>query len=398
MRILVNDHAGHPFPVQLGRSLASRSHQVLHTYTAGLQTPRGALQSQESDPATFTISPIALTKSFNRYGLVRRFMQERELGRILTARMNAFGPDVVISANMPLGAQAILVNDCRSNRTGFVFWLQDLLGVGIRNNLKKKIPFLGSLIGKYYMGLEGRLLKESQAVVVITGDFVPICQEAGVLENNVHVIHNWAPLDEVPTMSKNNAWSREHGLEQTFNFVYSGTLGMKHNPGILIELARAFKQQTQVQVVVVSEGLGAEFLCEQKRKLGLNNLVLFPFQPFNQIPQVQSTADVLIAILEPDAGVFSVPSKVLTYLCAKRPLLLAVPLENLAARIVHENNAGIVVAPDDIDGFVKAAERLLHDQTLRDEMAENGRNYTETHFKIEKITDNFEQIITNIHP
>jgi len=61
MRILINDHAGHPFQVQLSRSLASRGHQVLHTFTAGLQTPRGALQRREDDPDTFAIEPIALS-------------------------------------------------------------------------------------------------------------------------------------------------------------------------------------------------------------------------------------------------------------------------------------------------------------------------------------------------
>lgn len=66
--------------------------------------------------------------------------------------------------------------------------------------------------------------------------------------------------------------------------------------------------------------------------------MLFPFQPFEQIPQVQAAANVLIAILELDAGVFAVPSKVFTYLCAKRPLILADPLENLAARIVRDND------------------------------------------------------------
>jgi len=366
---------------------------VLHTYTAGLQTPRGALKSRQSDPFTFTILPIALSRPFNRYGLLQRFVQERELGRILKAKMNAFGPDVVISANTPLGAQAMLVNGCRSNGTGLVFWLQDLLGIGIRNNLKKKMPFLGSLIGKYYMGLEGRLLKNSRAVVVITEDFASICQEAGVLENNVHVIHNWAPLEEVPAMDKNNAWAREHGLEQTFNFVYLGTLGMKHNPGILLELARAVKQKPHVRMVVISEGLGVDFLAEQKRKLDLDNLMLFPFQTFEQVPQVQAAADVLVAILEPDAGVFAVPSKVLTYLCAERPLLLAVPFENLAARIVKESGSGICVAPDDYKGFIKSSETLVRDDNLRKRLGNNARKYAENTFNIEKITDRFEDIM-----
>ena len=116
----------------------------------------------------------------------------------------------------------------------------------------------------------------------------------------------------------------------------------------------------------------------------------------DQVPQVQGAADVLIAILEPDAGVFAVPSKVLTYLCARRPLLLAVPLENLAARIVAENMAGVVGDPGDSQAFVQGARQLWQDQELRERMAENGRKYAEERFDIEKITDRFEEIIHGV--
>ena len=41
MRILVNDYAGHPFQLQLSRSLARDGHTVLHTYFGAYQTPKG---------------------------------------------------------------------------------------------------------------------------------------------------------------------------------------------------------------------------------------------------------------------------------------------------------------------------------------------------------------------
>jgi glycosyltransferase involved in cell wall biosynthesis len=84
---------------------------------------------------------------------------------------------------------------------------------------------------------------------------------------------------------------------------------------------------------------------------------------------------------------------VLTYLCAGRPLLLAVPPENLAAKIVSKNRAGLVVPPTDTVAFVKAADCLLHDEALRAELGANARRYAETHFNIETITDSFESTL-----
>ena len=121
--------------------------------------------------------------------------------------------------------------------------------------------------------------------------------------------------------------------------------------------------------------------------------MVMPFQDFKHLSQMQAAADVLIAILEPDAGEFAVPSKILSYLCSERPLLLAVPAENLAARTVRECNAGIVVEPDDGTAFIKAARELYCNHKLRQELGKNARQYPENTFNINLITDCFEDII-----
>lgn len=55
MKIIVSDYSGHPFQVQLSRELARRGHQVKHLHFAEFQTPKGNLQRQAADPATFDI-------------------------------------------------------------------------------------------------------------------------------------------------------------------------------------------------------------------------------------------------------------------------------------------------------------------------------------------------------
>ena len=393
MRILVNDHAGHPFQVQLSRALAARGHEVMHTYTANLQTPRGALAPTETDPTGFQVQPIHLTRPFERYGMLRRHLQEQELGRELARLVHAFRPQVVVSANTPLIAQAKLQRACRANGTGFVYWLQDLLGIGIKNALTRRLPGLGSIIGGHFQRLEQRLLRNSTRVVVITDDFLPVCESAGVPAGTALVIQNWAPLDDIPVLPKRNPWSTQQGVAETFNFIYAGTLGMKHNPQLLVELARNLTPEDKARLIVISEGLGADFLAAEKRTKGLDHLLLLPFQSFERMPEILASADVLITLLEPDAGIFAVPSKVLTNLCAQRAQLLAVPPENLAARIVEQQQAGIVVPPRDLNGFLMAARRLRSDADLRQRMAANGRAAAEKHFDIAAITDRFESLL-----
>ncbi len=141
--------------------------------------------------------------------------------------------------------------------------------------------------------------------------------------------------------------------------------------------------------MVVSEGRGREWL--QRRSLP--NLVLLDFQPYEALPLVLASADVLAVILEPDAGAYSVPSKVLTYHCAGRPLLAALPTSNLAARVITRAGSGLVCDPTRPDTFVAAAERLLDDGSLRRVMGQRARVYAEDAFDIRRIADRFQSVI-----
>ena len=393
MRIVVHDYAGHPFQVQLSRWLARRGHVVRHLYFGSNWTPKGPLVKRSEDPVNFAVAGIYLAESFKKYSLCKRRFQEIEYGALLADEIDKFCPQVVISANTPLDTQKIILNKCQTLNIKFICWVQDITGVATYKILKRKVPILGRFIGHYYMRLERQLLNRSDAIVVITEDFLPLLRSWNVKEAKVHTIQNWAPLDEIKILPKSNSWSHEHSLADKFCILYSGTLGFKHNPDLLLRLAVHFKDSKNIRIVVVSEGLGAEWLKNERDKLGLNNLILIAFQPFAQLSHVLASADILVAILEADAGVFSVPSKVLTYMCAGRPMVLAVPKENLAAKIISRNHAGLVVDPGDVSAFISAVETLASDGSLPETLSHNALSYARNTFDIERIGSQFEKVI-----
>jgi glycosyltransferase involved in cell wall biosynthesis len=315
---------------------------------------------------------------------------------MLSALVSRVAPDVVISADTPSQVQARLVRQCRRAGIGFVSWVQDLYGLAAYEILSRKLPVIGAAVGRHYMRLDRRCLRDSDAVVLITDAFREMTQLWGVEDGLTTVTPNWAAIDELPPCPKDNDWSRRHGLHDKLCLVYSGTLAMKHNPDLLLQLALEFADRPDVRVVVVSEGAGAEWLKDAAPQQAASNLIVLPFQPFETLPQVLGSADVLVSILEPEAGRFSVPSKVLTYLCASRPVLLGVPPANLAARTVLAAGAGLVAPPTDPPAFVRAARQLLDDPPMRLRMGQSGRRYAEQNFEIAGITERFSRILGSV--
>jgi glycosyltransferase involved in cell wall biosynthesis len=393
MRILVNDYAGHPFELQLSRELARRGHTVLHTYFAAYQTPKGRLDDDSQTSGVLSIRGINIKQEFAQHSAFSRRSADRAYGLELRQRVISFKPDVVISANTPLDAQKILMTATRKQGARFIFWMQDLLSSAVEFVLRRKgVPF-ASLAGKLYSQMERRLLRKSDAIVCIASDFRQGLEKWGIKREKIFVIENWAPLEEISPGPRRTPFSREHELDGKFCFMYSGTLGMKHKPELLLQLAQHFSFRKDVVTMVIAQGAGADWLRENASKVPSHALKVLTFQPYERHAEILASSDVLITLLDDECGAFAVPSKLLAYMCASRPQLVAAPVSNLATRIVRRSGAGLAAAAEK-QSFLHAAVRLLDEPERLAEFGANGRKYAEATFRIDRIGDDFVEVIT----
>lgn len=389
MKIIVHDYAGHPFQADLSRELARRGHEVEHIYFSGDQGPKGNLVLQDDDPVSLSFRPIDIGLPYSKSNFFVRRKGDLAYGRKLYDVISSSNADIVISGNTPTEAQEYVIRSCSNIGAKFYFWIQDFYSIAVEKILSKKMPVLGGVVSWYYKLLERRQLRNSDGIIAITDAFDSQLGAWGIDSSKIHVIPNWGAISEIPCMEKeDSSWAIDNGLGGRDIVLYSGTLGLKHNPGMLLALA---KDSPSIQVVVAAAGVGVEMLKRAKEEKSVDNLTVVPLQDFSVFPSMLAAASVLVAFIEDDAGEFSVPSKILSYLCAKRPIVLAAPRENLASKIITENMAGLRVDASDGKGFVSAVMRLISDKGESSCMASSGRAYAERFFNIEKITDDFER-------
>ncbi len=400
MKILIHDYAGHPFPVSLSRRLAEQGHQVIHSYSEHFQTPRGSLRRMPKDPDSLSFYAIPMNENYvrDKYSFINRRRYEIGYGKQARKYIEELKPDIVLSGNTPTDIQGHVIEGARSAKSVFIYWVQDFYSIAISEILKKKLPFIGSIIGKFYQNKDRKHFSQSDAIICITEDFLPQMEDWNISPEKCYVIPNWAEIEAIPLTNKNNNWCRAHELEDKFTFLYSGTLGMKHNPVLIEKLAIHFTEDPSVRIVVNSEGLGADYLSSQKELKSLDNLHINNYQPFEQFSEVLGSADILLSLLEPAAGQFSVPSKTLSYFCSGRPILASMPKTNLASKLIHNIPAGIVVDPSDEIAWLKAADNLKANETDRLHMGKQARHYAESHFQITEVTNRFEALFEKLIP
>lgn len=394
LRIVIHDFAGHPFQIQLSRELARRGHEVHHLYFRDDWTPRGRLAPAADDPPTLKINGIGIKGSFEKYNYIKRVLQEREYAGYVADYINEIRPDIV-SLTAPVDTLSIVRKRCISARTFFILYMQDIFSLGVRELLKRKLGPVGSIVGRYYTSLEQANLRRADKIICITEDFRTTLRSWSIPADRMEVIENWAPLDELAPYSGPRLWVEEYGLKGKRIVLYSGTLGLKHNPKLLSAAARHLAVTPGLEdavMLVITEGLGAELLEQEKAQGGLDNLVILPWQPYERLAEILSSAELVLAMIERDAGTFCVPSKVLSYLSVGCPILLSSPQENLAVRTVRRAHAGEVVEPEDEHGFIHAVQRMLSDREALAGYAASARRYAETVFDIRDIADRFEAL------
>jgi colanic acid biosynthesis glycosyl transferase WcaI len=391
VRILVHDHSGHPFQAQLSRELARRGHEVTHSYCAAYRSGKGRLHAEPGE--TLRYVPIGEGITILKMRFRRRLVQELRLGWQLIRVVRQVRPDSVLVANVPLPTLIVIAAFLRARAIPWVLWHQDVQAIAMQSFVGNKLSRLFRVVAWTAGITEKWCSRRATSIVVIAQSFVDVHRAWGTAAKTT-VIPNWAPTDEIYPVDRKNDWAVEHHVDSVHTLLYSGTLGLKHNPSLLVQLARrVIDSGHPLHLVVVNEGPAEPVLRTEAERLDVP-MMLLPFQPYERLPEVLGSGDVLVVLLEQDAGAFSVPSKTLSYLCAGRPVLGLMPSENLAAQLITSVD-GCVLAPrpESLDEAAGWIDTILDDRGRSADLGARARALAEREFSLPASADRFEAVL-----
>ena len=177
------------------------------------------------------------------------------------------------------------------------------------------------------------------------------------------------------------------GLEEGFPVLFAGNVGTAQAVDVIVDAASALKDYPEIRFVVLGQGSRWEWMCNEVKKRGLNNLHLPGRFPVETMPGLMQKASALLVTLS-DKPIFSmtIPNKVQAYLSSGRPIIACINGEG--ARVVTEAEAGLAVSADNAEGLAEAVLKLYYmSAEERQKLGMNGQRYYKEHFDHEKLSD-----------
>jgi glycosyltransferase involved in cell wall biosynthesis len=257
------------------------------------------------------------------------------------------GIDVVLTTSPP--GSIHLIGAAVQRATG-AKWVADLRDSLVAHPHRRSDSLPARAKARAMRGVATLVARRADAIVAAAD---AIADETRTLNPRgpVVTIENGCDFDDFAGM--------EYVRSDVFRLTHTGSFFGRRDPKpFLRALADSGLEDVNVRFVGDFRPGDREFVTE----LGLGDRVaLIDHVPRRRSLELQRESEALLLLI-PEAGgrgrgVLS--GKVFEYIAAQRPILAVVPPDGAAARLLRDTGAGVVVAPEDVDG-IRAALVDLH--------------------------------------
>jgi len=149
-------------------------------------------------------------------------------------------------------------------------------------------------------------------------------------------------------------------------FVYAGNMGVAQGMDVLLDLAEALRDRTDIGFLFVGRGSDAKRLAEDAQSRQLDNVLFHDEIDPDEIPGLYAQCDVGLVALHPHHKTHNIPGKFLTYIQSGLPVLANINKGNDFVDLIQDEGLGAVTTDCTVDSLRRKAEVLI-DQCDEDE-------------------------------
>ena len=349
---------------EIASGLAERGHEVV--VIAPRPSRAGSTDHQDRRPSRPKEAGALRVKHCSTLPSLRSTMSRRFLEYVSFGLTSAFallreagGARVVYANTWPIFGSGPVALAAKLRGVPLVLSVQDVYPESL---VAQSRVAPGSLTFRFLEWIDGAVARSAAAVIVIADSFRgSYIAGRRVPSSRVHLIPNWG--DESPRESGRTvdgaAVRVKLGVpESAFVFAYGGNVGVASGIENVVEAFAGLSDDPSAFLVVAGEGSALETCRARASALGLAGVrFLSPWRP-DETGSLFAAADALVLPTRAHQAMASMPSKLIDYMLAARPILAVATDQSDLARTIREAACGWVLSPDALDGLPAELRRI----------------------------------------
>ena len=245
-----------------------------------------------------------------------------------------------------------------------------------------------SPLTRIWEGLTRQIFRHSRGLITLGHDMATlVAEKTGAANVPIVVIPNWAdPAKIRPIPREVNQFAQQHNPDAQFLVQYAGRMGRTHNLEPLLDAA-VHLQADPIQFQFIGDGAKRATLAQRTQEHRLANVQFLPYQPFSQLAETLSTADLAVVCLDDAFTSVSVPSKTYSAMACGLPILALLDPASEIGRTIETHNCGIVLPNATGSQVAHHIKMLANNKHERDQLGKNALDAFQTYFTVDKAVD-----------
>ena len=227
-------------------------------------------------------------------------------------------------------------------------------------------------------------------IVVVTPGMWRLLIERGVPAHRIELIPNGADTEFFGPSGP-----RERSADGAWRVLYTGTHGLVHGMGVILDAAEKLRRETRIKFVIVGDGVAKDDLVSDARRRDLTNVSFLPSQQPGELARIISEADVCLATtIGGDFSAGTIPVKVFDYMACGKPVVAAVNGDGRS--VIECSRGGVVVEPGDAQGLASAVVSLLNDSERCRELGSMGREFVSREYSRKRLAGRMDEVLRDV--
>lgn len=310
---------------------------------------------------------------------------ESQFKRAIKKYLNGVGFDVILYSTPPITFTNVVRYLKRKNNAKTYLLLKDIFP---QNAVDLGMLSKQGLLYKYFRKKEKGLYEVSDYIGCMSPanvDFL-LKHNTYLHKDNVEVCPNSIEVVNNGKIDKESI-KRKYGLPlDRLVFIYGGNLGKPQAIDFLIECMEANKDRNDCFFLIV--GNGTEYCkinnwCEEVKPKSMKLLQRLPKEDYDLLVQ---SCDIGMIFLDHRFTIPNYPSRLLSYLEYKMPILAATDRNTDIGRIAEDNGYGFWCESNDVNAFTELVDKFVSRVDVK-QMGEKGYDFLMNNYTVDRSYD-----------